>query len=198
MIDVNISLFAPEPEWRQQFIIRHECCHLLNQPDPSPTLQRLVRTYPREMLGKLVSYRRHLNVHKMMIDGWMEDWLQNPIRLPDKPGSPPYIYRSRKKQNKKNAILYAITCSAQIIYCTYLNEYLLSRDGLPEKARKKIIDDLKRYRWYLDDWWKCLQRDAMDSLSSPEDWLTLDHFNNGEKFFSQITNLLKKLPNILS
>lgn len=196
VIDVNVNEFNRRPKWNQKFIVRHECCHLLNQQVSSPTLRRLVRTYPRSMLQDLLSYRRHLRVHQMMIKRWLDDWLKKPVRLPDKPGSPPYIYRDRKKNDARDAIYYAVTRVAQVIYLSYLNEFLVCRCDLSKETRKALESDLERYGWYSDAWWECLEKEANVQLQSQREWLTLEHFDNEEVFLKQIMDLLTKMLGI--
>ena len=189
-IDINVNILETYPEWKKAFVIRHECSHLVKRPDFSPTLQSLTFTYPREMLNKLVSYRRHLLVHKLMIDRWMEDWLREPIRLPDQPGSPRTIFRARRIRDVRDAIFYGITCSVQILFLTYLNEYLLQKSNLPNTEEERLRSDMKRYRGYLDSWWRCLQKEVDRKLLSPFEWFSREHFKNEEIFFSRVNELL--------
>ena len=190
-IQIVVEIFEGLPQWKQAFVLRHECCHLLRRPSYSPTLESLTKEYAMDWLANLVAYRREYQVHLCMIKRYLDDWLREPLRIPEGGMSPRSFYRrERKMKGVRHAIFIGISNSVNVLRIIYLHEYLLTIPQLPNQLKEHFEQDLKRYKGYLDSWWRCLQKDIDRRLPSLREWLSRKHFENDETFLNLISQLL--------
>lgn len=190
-LQIVVDLFRPLAPWKQAFVVRHECCHLLRDPRHSPALQRLSEKYPQDWLESLVGYRRDYQVHLCMIEKYLHDWIREPLGISEDVMSPRSFYRhERKAKGARHAILIGIANSVNVLRIIYLHEQLLSKSQIPHAVRKHSEQDLERYNGYLDSWWYCLQKDIEGPLSPPREMLSREHFGDEEAFLGRISQLL--------
>lgn len=190
-IVIVVDLFEVFPQWKQAFVVRHECCHLLHGPSYSPTLESLCKKYAQDWLASLVAYRSDYQADLCVIKRYLDDWLRDPVGIPKGTMSPRSFYRrERKMRGVRNAILIGISNSVRVLQIIYLQQYLLTIPQLPSQLKEHHKQNLKRYEGYLDSWWRCLQKDVDCRLPSPREWLRREHFENEEIFFKRISQLL--------
>lgn len=190
-IQIVVDFFEVLPPWKQAFVVRHECCHLLHRPSYSPTLELLSKKYARGWLANLVAYRRDYRVHLCMIKRYLDDWLREPLGISKVVMSPRSFYRrERKMKGVQHAILIGISNSVNVLRIIYLYEYLLTIPQLPNQLKEQFERNVKRYKGYLASWWRCLQKEIDRRSPSLRGWLSREHFEDEEIFFDRISQLL--------
>lgn len=190
-IKINLDRFRLFPKWKRRFSVRHECCHLLKTPSiSSRTLDRLLQRYPLVYLRNIIKYRREYVAHICMLKRYPEDWLREPLRIPENIESPRRFYRRlRKLKGLKAVVEAAISNSINLLRLIYLYEYVIEN----VKATPKLKQDLQRYKMYLRSWWLQVEKDTHNKLPKIHEWITQEDFKNEERFFQQVYGLLKLL-----
>jgi len=122
---------------------------------------------------------------------YLDDWLREPLGIPKNILSPRSFYRrERKMKGVRHAIFIEINNSINVLRIIYLHEHLLRIPQVPNQLKEDFEQNLKRYKRYLDSWWRCLQKDVDHKLPSLREWLSREHFENEEIFFDRISHLL--------
>lgn len=189
-LQVILEPFRNLSEQTQKFMIRHECGHLLFPHKTSSSLGILRAKYPEIFLAMLENFQNDYPVHLCMIEKYTEGWLEKPLGIRKDMVSPRIAFRQEtKKAGVKQAILYAIINSVNVLRIIYIYEFLLSKH--PE-LKEKFTSDVQRYHEYLSSWWHCIEKGTNCKLPDPTEILTPHDFESKESFFSQILSLLIK------
>jgi len=79
-LEINLSTFEKLEDWEQRLAIRHECAHMLLYQQ-SKTLVSLLAKYGEEKIKGFIRFYDEYEVHALIIERWMDDWLKNPLDL---------------------------------------------------------------------------------------------------------------------
>lgn len=182
------------PDWKQAFVIRHEFCHLLHRSKPSPALSDLKTKYSKEWLFFLREYREEYVVHICMIKRYLNDWIRaDEIGFRDVESPRDCYRRIKKTKGKTSAIAVGIDNAVHLLQVVYVLEYLLETLKGPNVKRTIFEHKLEKHKKWLISWWYFIQKDVDSDLSPPREWLTREHFEDKEAFFSQISELLEAI-----
>lgn len=193
-IKINLDKFAAFPKWKQEFAIRHECCHLLTTSSTlSRTLEELLQIYPLQYLRNIIRYRREFVAHICMLKRYPSDWLREPVRIPEKIMSPRTFYRKIKKEKgRRAAIEVAISNSLKVLSLIYICEYIVEN----VKDSIEVKTDLTRYNSYLQSWWHQVRKDTNNRIPIISNLIRRDDFLNEENYFEKVKKLLNLLDKI--